>query len=702
MDDPFFIAEVWVHLPAHRGLDRGLSYRHTQALDVGQLVRVHVGTTAHLGIVAACTPAPMQPDRQPAHELKPVDEVLQACPPLSSEWLKLIEFTAQYYRRSPGEVAAMALPTLLKQSTNASLEKRKKKGKSGGPTDAIAPAESASKTLSPEQQQALQTLLCHTGTSLLYGATGSGKTEVYLRHIQQVLDHDPQAQVLVMVPEINLTPQLEQQVRERFHGLGAWAVVSLHSGLTPAQRLNHWLNAHEGHARIVLGTRLSVFASLPQLKLIVVDEEHDPSFKQGDGPRHSARDLAVFRGHQLGIPVVLASATPSLESWNNSAPERKSGYVRICMPSRQGNLPMPELVLVDMNRFSRNTGLSKSLEHAIKARIDASEQVLLLLNRRGYSPVLYCPDCQWTSDCPHCSAHQVLHKADRRLHCHHCGEQAMAPRSCPACGGLQILGLGQGTEQIEEELIHRMSGWRKPNGEPVTLMRMDADTVRLKGQLTSQLHAFHQGHADVLIGTQMVAKGHDFRRVGLVAALNPDGGLFSSDFRAPERLFALLMQAAGRAGRDPQRPDALPAQMWIQTHHPEHHLFKHLRHSDYAGFAQDELAARHSIGLPPFVHQALLRTESRKAEPALEALNRQHQLCEELAQAGSGELTVHHPVPMSMGKLAGVHRAQLLIESPSRKTLQSFLQAWDEKAVTKLRQEKGLLRWAWDIDPASI
>ncbi|MEY2780998.1 MAG: hypothetical protein RL307_702 [Pseudomonadota bacterium] len=702
MASPFFIAEVWVHLPAHRGLNRGLCYRHDQALNVGQLVRVEIGSTAHLGVVFACTSATSAPEGLPAHELKSVDEVLWACPPLSTEWLTLIEFTAQYYRRSPGEVAAMALPTLLKQSTNASLEKRKQRRKPKASSAATEPNPSATKTLSPEQQSALQALIAHAGTSLLHGATGSGKTEVYLRHIQQVLEQDPEAQVLVMVPEINLTPQLEQQVRERFHALGPSAVVSLHSGLTPAQRLNHWLDAHEGLARIILGTRLSVFASLPRLKLIVVDEEHDPSFKQGDGPRHSARDLAVFRGHQLGIPVVLASATPSLESWNNSAAERKSGYLRIGMPSRQGHQPMPELVVVDMNRFSRKTSLSKALEHAIKARIDASEQVLLLLNRRGYSPVLYCPDCQWTSDCPHCSAHQVLHKMDHRLHCHHCGLQTPAPRTCPSCGGHQILGLGQGTEQIEEELIHRMSEWRKPNGEPVTLMRMDADTVRLKGQLTSQLNAFHQGHADVLIGTQMVAKGHDFRRVGLVAALNPDGGLFSSDFRAPERLFALLMQAAGRAGRDPNRPSALPAQMWIQTHHPEHHLFRHLRHSDYAGFAEDELEARRSIGLPPFVHQALLRTESRKPEPALEALNRQHQRCETLAQSAQGALTVHHPVPMSMGKLAGVHRAQLLIESNSRKSLQAFLQAWDEQAAASLRQEKGLLRWAWDIDPASI
>jgi primosomal protein N' (replication factor Y) len=402
----------------------------------------------------------------------------------------------------------------------------------------------------------------------------------------------------------------------------------------------------------------------------------------------------------------LVSATPSLESWNNSeAQGRKAAYQRIDMPSRQGNQPMPELVLVDMNRFSRKTSLSKSLEHAIKARIDASEQVLLLLNRRGYSPVLFCPDCQWTSDCAHCSAHQVLHKSDHRLHCHHCGAQSLAPRNCPVCASPQLLGLGQGTEQIEEELIQRMSDWRKPNGDSVSVLRMDADTVKLKGQLLHQLNAFHQGQADVLIGTQMVAKGHDFRRVGLVAALNPDGALFSSDFRAPERLFALLMQAAGRAGRDPNRPigpNDLPAQMWIQTHHPEHHLFRHLRNSDYASFAHDELEARRGIGLPPFVHQALLRTESRKAEPALEALNRQHTLCNQLAGEIKSGLMVHHPVPMSMSKLAGIHRAQLLVECPSRKALQAFLQTWDGPARSQLRQEKGLLRWAWDIDPAAI
>ena len=698
-----FIIEVWTHLPAHRGLGKSLSYRHDQALSPGQLVRITVGRQTQLGVVSECRTHLPEGTTLQAEALKPLTEVLGHCPPLGADWMRLVEFTAQYYRRTPGEVALMALPALLKDATQDQLAKRLQRLHSQ-PKAGATPPENPAKVLNPEQLHALQALLAHAGPSLLHGATGSGKTEVYLQRMQHILDADAQAQILVMVPEINLTPQLEQLMKGRFGHLGPQAVVSLHSGLPTAQRLNHWLMAHLGAARIVLGTRLSIFASLPRLRLIVVDEEHDPSFKQGDGPRHSARDLAVFRGHQLGIPVVLASATPSLESWNNSEaqPHHKSNYLRVSMPSRQGDQPMPELVLVDMNRFGRSAWLSPTLEQAIRARLDAGEQVLLLLNRRGYAPVLYCPDCQWKSDCTHCSAHQVVHKADHRLHCHHCGAQTRVPTTCPACGGQQLLGLGQGTEQIEEELIERLSAWRKPNGEPVQIMRMDADTVRLKGQLTAQLNAFHDGQADVLVGTQMVAKGHDFRRVGLVAAINPDGALFSSDFRAPERLFALLMQAAGRAGRDPQRSSTTPAQMWIQTHYPQHHLFAHLRTFDFAAFAQEELAAREAVGLPPFVHQALLRTEARQADAALSALVRMHAACTELAASLDAPLTVHQPVPMSMSKLAGVHRAQMLIESPSRKALLGFLQVWDADKSALMRQQKGLLRWAWDVDPVSI
>ena len=698
-----FFIEAWTHLPAHRGMGKSLTYRHHQPLQPGQLVHLPVGRQTLLGVVSRCaTTLPPNSTLAP-HELTPLAEVLSHCPPLGADWMRLIEFTAHYYRRSPGEVAIMALPTLLKEATDANLVKRLQRLHDKKPP-ATSPTPDPAKRLNPEQQQAMNALVAHAGPSLLHGATGSGKTEVYLQRMQRILEEDEQSQILVMVPEINLTPQLEQLMKGRFAHLGPQAVISLHSGLPTAQRLNNWLMAHLGNARIVLGTRLSIFASLPRLRLIVVDEEHDPSFKQGDGPRHSARDLAVFRGHQLGIPVILASATPSLESWNNSAPapNAKPNYLRVSMPSRQGDQPMPELVVVDMNRFGRSVWLSPTLEQAMRARLDASEQVLLLLNRRGYAPVLYCPDCQWTSDCAHCSAHQVLHKADHRLHCHHCGAQTRVPTTCPSCGGQQILGLGQGTEQIEEELIERLSSWQKPNGQPVNILRMDADTVRLKGQLTAQLNAFHEGQADVLVGTQMVAKGHDFQRVGLVAALNPDGALFSSDFRAPERLFALLMQAAGRAGRDPKRSATLPAQMWIQTHYPQHHLFTHLRHFDYAAFAEEELSARQSVGLPPFVHQALLRTEARQAGATLSALNHMHSACTDLAARLDMPLTVHQPVPMSMSKLAGVHRAQMLVEANSRKTLQGFLQVWDAELAPAMRQQKGLLRWAWDVDPVSI
>ncbi len=699
---PVIAHQIWVDLPAHAGLEMGLTYGHHQALSPGQLVQVPLGSRQTLGVVSqvltdsAATSA--------WGELKGMTEVLHHCPPLGQAWLDLVRFAARYYQRSLGEVAAMALPSGLKKTSDAQLAKRmaaiqKRIAQAAPATSAPAPMPPE---LSEEQAQALQALSSHSGASLLFGATGSGKTEVYLRLMASILSRDSNSQILVMVPEINLTPQLEERLRARFHNLGPHAVVSLHSGLTPAQRLNHWLMAHLGIARVVLGTRLSVFTPMPHLKLLVVDEEHDPSFKQSDGPRHSARDLAVMRGHLQNLPVVLGSATPSLESWHNSArPANEPGaYQRVLMPQRQGNAPMPTLRLVDMNRHPRNTLLSKPLEMAMQARIAQGEQVLLLLNRRGYAPVLFCSQCQWTSDCPHCSAHQVVHKSDGRLHCHHCGAQARWPANCPNCNHPDLLPLGQGTEQLEEALIERLSGWSRPDGQTVRIMRIDADVTRHRGALNERLEAFHDGHADVLIGTQMIAKGHDFQRVGLVAALNPDGALFSSDFRAPERLFALLLQTAGRAGRNPLQSSA--SEMWIQTHHPEHGLYQALRQFDYAQFANDELQARAQVGLPPFSHQALLRAEARQAEQALGLLTAQHQACLELVQAHDLPITVNLPVPMSLSKLANVHRAQLLIESPSRPALQKFLRLWQVENAPQLKRQHRVLRWAWDVDPAHI
>ena len=398
-----------------------------------------------------------------------------------------------------------------------------------------------------------------------------------------------------MVPEINLTPQLQGRFVERF---GADQVVAMNSGMTHPQRLKSWLAAHTGAARIVLGTRMAVFASIPALKLIVVDEEHDPSYKQQESARYSARDLAVYRGKLEGAKVLLGSATPSLESWHAS---ERGRYQRLAMASRVGLGPLPAVRLVDMNLQPKQTVFSTALLAAMQQRIARGEQSLVFLNRRGYAPVLACTACDWKSECPNCSAFRVFHKIDRTLRCHHCGYTERVPRACPVCGNVDIAPVGRGTERLEEHLGELLADVKQANGQPVRIARMDADSMRLKGALEQQLARMHAGDVDILVGTQMVTKGHDFRRITLVAALNADSALFSSDFRAPERLFGLLMQAAGRAGRDATQ--AAASEMWVQTWHPQHPLFTALRRHDYPAFAahaaEGTRAGRHAaVRLP--------------------------------------------------------------------------------------------------------
>ena len=539
-----------------------------------------------------------------------------------------------------------------------------------------------------------------------------------------------------MVPEINLTPQLEARFMARFAPIyGDSAVVSMHSGMTPAQRLKSWLAAHSGVARIVLGTRMAIFASLPKLKLIIVDEEHDPSYKSGEGARYSARDLAVYRGRLDGAKVMLGSATPSLESWHHSRPADQGGrYLRLVMPSRIGSITapttaqgdttwlvndvaaasagLPVVRRVDMNHQPKHCVFSPPLLAAIVERIARGEQSMVFLNRRGYAPVLHCADCDWKSECPHCSAYRVFHKIDRTLRCHHCGYAERVPRACPACGNPDIAPMGRGTERLEEHLAELLADVRRPNsvsdqwpeGEPVRIVRIDADSTRHKGELESQLARVHAGEVDVLVGTQMIAKGHDFRHITLVAAINPDGALFSSDFRAPERLFSLLMQAAGRAGRDADI--SAGSEMWLQTFHPKHALFESLRRHDYPTFAAQQLKEREQAGMPPFSFQALVRAEARTQEVAQGFLSAASAAATQMAQADQllAHLTLYPAVPMSIQRVANVERAQMLIESPSRAALQRFLTAW-QVVLHEIRRQpagRGLLRWAIDVDPLAI
>lgn len=698
-----FWPTVAVATPAHGGLAQTLSYRSESPLAPGSLVRVPLGSRDVLGVVWTCTEVPPE-DLDPALA-RPVSGVLQGLDPLNGRWRQLVQFAARYYQRSLGEVAMGALPPALRDLDNTQLQRRLRRlaagrhgaAATGEPTAVNAP------TASEEQVQALTALAGADRPLLLFGATGSGKTEVYLRATEQALAADAKAQVLVMVPEINLTPQLEARFRERFEaGFGAGALVCLHSGMTPPQRLQAWLAAHAGHARIVLGTRMAIFASLPGLRLIVVDEEHDPSYKSQEGARYSARDLAVYRARlETEAPsrcrVLLGSATPSLESWHAAAQGR---YQRVDMPGRIGGGDLPRLRLVDMNHQPKGALLAPPLLAAMQARIGRGEQCLVLLNRRGYAPVLSCGACDWKSSCPHCSAYRVFHKIDRTLRCHHCGFTQRVPRACPDCGNLDIVPVGRGTEQLEEQLGALLADVRRPDGSPARIARMDADTTRAKGSLEAQLDALHAGEVDVLVGTQMVAKGHDFRRITLVASVNADAALFASDHRAPERLFALLMQAAGRAGRDARHSGA--SEMWVQTWHPLHPLFDALARHDYPGFAAAQLADREAAAMPPFGFQALLRADARSQQAAQAFLNGAAAAAQGLP--GGDQVTLYPAVPLNIQRVANVERAQLLVESESRPALQRFLAAWQPVLLQarSLPEARGLIRFAVDVDPLVV
>ena len=707
---------VVVQTPAHSGLSGTLTYLSEQALPPGTLVRVPLGTRETLGVVWDDPPSAEvdgSSPSTPSYETRRIVGTLAGAsqlPVLSLAWRQLVSFTARYYQRSLGEVALAALPPQLRELNEAQMARRLTRRQatvlSKGEPEPNPPA-SEPLRLSEEQDQVLQTIAQRPGPFLLFGTTGSGKTEVYLQAVQRLLAQDPLAQVLVMVPEINLTPQLEQRFRQRFGpAWGEQSVVSLHSGMTPAQRLKAWLAGHTGAARMVLGTRMAIFASLPHLKLIVVDEEHDPSYKQQEGARYSARDLAVYRGQNEGIKVLLGSATPSLESWHHSRPVQEGGrYQRLLMPSRVGSgAQLPTVRRVDMNRQPKGTVIASPLLQAMRERVTRGEQVMVFLNRRGYAPVLFCTDCGWKSECPHCSAFRVFHKIDRSLRCHHCGFSQAVPRACPDCGNQDIASLGRGTENIEEHLQSLLAEQTKPDGRPIGIVRIDADTTKAKGSLEAQLAQVHDAEIDVLVGTQMIAKGHDFRRVTLVAVINADSALFSSDFRAPERLFSLLMQAGGRAGRDADflATQGSRAELWVQTYHPSNPLFEALKVHDYPAFAERQLRERQQAGMPPFSYQALVRAEARTQAVAQAFLNAASAAGADLV--GADRVFRFSAVPMAMQRVANVERAQMLLESDSRSALQAFLSAWQTTLhqARTLPEHKGLIRWAVDVDPQAI
>jgi primosomal protein N' (replication factor Y) len=646
---------------------------------IGQLVLVPFGHRQVFGVVIGIQTG----SEVPEDKLKDVIAIRRQLPPLSPEWLALCRFAADYYQRPLGEVALPGLPKNLRAESAVSLDRAIKKQAALNAVHDGRPVDMP--VLRPAQQTAAEAIAGAQGFApmLLYGVTGSGKTEVYLQAAADILaqadDSGVPAQILILVPEINLTPQLEGNVRARFPGV---AVVSLHSGLAEGERTLHWLAAHLGHARIVLGTRLAILASLPYLKLIVVDEEHDPSYKQQEGLRYSARDLAVWRAHQLAIPIVLGSATPSLESWQHAQTGR---YRKLELRQRAvQDAVLPAVRLIDMERDKPVDGLTSTLVAALKQRLARGEQSLLFLNRRGYAPVLSCDACGWVSNCTRCTSFMVLHKPEHRLRCHHCSLELRIPKHCPTCGNADLQPLGRGTQRVEEGLQQLFPEAR--------ILRIDADSTRRKGSAQAAFASVHRGEVDILIGTQMVAKGHDFKNLTLVGVLNPDTALFSQDYRAGERLFAQLMQVAGRAGRAAQKEGGSASEVLIQSRYVHHPLYAAVIAHDYDGFAGALLEEREQAALPPYLYQALLRAEAKELATAL-AFLQDAAAC--LVHEG---ITINDPIPMTMTRVANVDRAQLLIESASRPALQAFLKEW----LALLRQTRTRVKWSLEVDPVDI
>lgn len=643
---------------------------------VGQLAQVPFGRREVMGLIIAIHESS---DYAP-EKIRDITAIRYQLPALSTHWIALSRFAAEYYQRPLGEVVLPCLPKNLRALKSTALDSALKKVTA--PASSTTSEPSLVPQLNQDQQAAVDeiTAVSSYSTTLLFGVTGSGKTEVYLRSAEKILERERQqgrrAQVLILVPEINLTPQLENSVRARFPELN---VVSLHSQLSEGERTRSWLSAHLGSAAIVLGTRLAVLASMPDLKLIVVDEEHDPSYKQQEGLRYSARDLAIWRARDLNIPVVLGSATPSMESWHHAESGR---YRKLALTQRAAaQAVLPNISLIDMERIKASEGLAPPLIAAIRERLARGEQSLLFLNRRGYAPVVHCDACGWISNCQRCTAFMVLHKPERRLRCHHCSLELRIPASCPTCGNVDLQPLGRGTQRIEEYLHTLFPEAR--------VLRIDADSTRKKGSAQAAFETVHRGEVDILLGTQMVAKGHDFQRLTLVGVINPDTALFSHDYRAGERLFAQLMQVAGRAGRAGQMSKS---EVLVQTRYAQHPLYRALLKHDFPGFASATLEERRSAGLPPYVFQALLRAESKTLTNALEFLQQARAL---LPHPG---IVINDPVPMTMTRVAGVERAQLLLESNARATLQNFLKLW----VQELRKHPSRLRWTLEVDPIDI
>ncbi len=732
------LRQIFDYLPPPGAFQRDNA--EPQALAPGMRVRVPFGRQRTVGVLVEVA------DESPVAraKLRPALEILDDEPAIDSGLLGLLQFAADYYRHPIGEVLATALPVHLRDGKSlvaieerwrltatgrsealGALGKRAPKQRAAiellQGTDAGAHemqvlgerwrdhvraleakgwverhttprntrrwsggAQSAGPTLTPAQAHAVDTVVAQFQRYvawLLHGVTGSGKTEVYLQLVEHALAQGRQA--LVLVPEITLTPQQVSRFEARFAPPAVTdappAIAVLHSGLTDAERLAAWRRARSGEVAIVIGTRSAVFTPLPALGLIVVDEEHDASYKQQDGFRYSARDLAVVRAQRENVPVVLGSATPSLESIENVAQGR---YTRIALPERPGAARHPRVTLIDLRREAVESGLAVTTLSQIERHLGNDGQVLLYLNRRGYAPTLFCPGCAWIAPCHSCDARMTVHLRRQRLRCHHCGADERLPLACPTCGH-EVKPVGQGTERVEEALRDRFRS--------VPIVRFDRDNVRRRGELEELLARVNTGEARILVGTQMLSKGHDFPDVTLVVIVHADQGLFSADFRASERLAQTIVQVSGRAGRASR-----PGEVLIQTGFPDHPLLRSLIESGYEGFARAALEERRQAHWPPYTRLALLRADAPESSAVMTFL----EAARDLALPPPANVRILGPVPAQMARRAERHHAQLLVESESRGALQSFLAEWI-RSVARIPLTQRV-HWSLDVDPIDL
>ena len=706
-----------------------LTYSYPQAIPAGTRVAVPFRGREAVGVVWETD---VKPEIAPA-KILPVKQVFGQEPPLPEDWRALLDFVSRYYLYPIGQAVFAALPQGLREARAVELPqpprfyglsdsgrlqeppparfskqhalwqalaaghqeeaclktihpqagKLLQQWQQAGWLDesaAAAPQIDASQHLLNDDQQAaadtLQTGIGSFQTFLLYGITGSGKTEVYFDAMAKVLAQG--RQVLFLLPEINLTPQLLKRVNERF---GQVPTAVLHSQTAAGRRTQDYLRAMTGQAKLVIGTRLAVFTPLPDLALIVVDEEHDASFKQDNELRYHARDLAVWRGKQSACPVVLGSATPSLESWHKA---QSSGYRQLELTQRAHRAARPPQVeILDVRRQQLDNGFSQQALKLIQENHQNGGLTLVYLNRRGFAPALFCGDCGHIFGCPRCSAKMVLHQRARQLRCHHCDFRQAIPRKCPDCGNQDLTAVGHGTQRVEETL--------KSFLPQATVVRVDRDSTARKNDWERLYRDIADNRIDVLVGTQMLAKGHDFARLNLVVVLNADGSLYSADFRAPEKLFAELMQVAGRAGR----ADAA-GRVLIQTQLPEHPVFAAVQAQDYPAFAAHELAERKMFGMPPFGFQAAVRADAVAIGQAQDFLAG---IKAEVENRLPPEVSLLGPVPMFMMRLAERERAQVFLESPSRKQLHRAAALW---LYLLQGRRDAAVRWSIDVDPLEM